>query len=49
MDQSGKICKVNIPDIQVAYPVDELVKCLPDERAFGNANKYQAQPKLWKI
>ena len=33
-DISGKIHKVNVQDVRVAFPVDELIKCLPHEKAF---------------
>ena len=44
--ESGKNCKVNVQDVKVTYPVDGLIKYLPNEKAFGHASKYQALPKI---
>ena len=35
--ESGKIHKATVQNIKVTYPVDELLKCAPDEKAFGHA------------
>ena len=43
-DESGNICKINIQDVKIKYPVNELIKCLPDDKAFGHAAKYCAYP-----
>ena len=32
IDESQKTWKVNVQDIKITYPVDELIKCLPDEK-----------------
>ena len=32
-----KIYKVNVQDVKVIYPVEKLIKCLPDEKAFGHS------------
>ena len=48
-DISGKTCNGNVQDVQhakVTYPVDELVKYIPNENAFGLAMKYRSHPKL---
>ena len=45
MDESGKTHKVNVQDIKITYPVEELIKCLPDDKTFGCAAKYHAHPK----
>ena len=44
--KSGKIHKVNVQDGKVTNPVDELIKCLPDKKAFWHASKWHVQPKL---
>ena len=46
MEESGKIHKVNVQDVKIAYPTDELIKCLLNEKAFGHATNYQAHPNL---
>ena len=46
MDKSGKIHKVNVQDVKVTYPVNELIKYLHDETAFRCTTKYRAHPKL---
>ena len=45
IDKSGRTCKVNVQDVKVTYLVNELIKCLPDDKAFGHATKYCAHPK----
>ena len=45
IDESGKIHKVNVQDVKVTYPFNELIKCLPDNKAFGCAATYHAHPK----
>ena len=42
----GEVCKVNVQDIKTTYPVDELIRYIPDETAFGCATNYQAHLKL---
>ena len=46
VDKSGMICKVNVQYIKVTYPVDKLIKCLPDAKAFGQPTKYWVHLKL---
>ena len=46
VDKSDKICRVNVKDLQIICLVDELIKCLPHEKAFGYASKYHTHPKL---
>ena len=41
-----KSCKIH--KVKVTYPVDELIKCLSAEKAFGFAAKYVAHSKLMK-
>ena len=45
IDASGKTCKVNVQDVKMIYPVDELIKYIPDDEAFGCAAKYHAHLK----
>ena len=45
MDESGNTCKVNVQDVKIMYPVNELIKKLPDDETFGHAGKYHAHPK----
>ena len=42
---SSKTHKVNVQDVKIMYPVDDLIKCLPVEIAFRPAAKYHAHPK----
>ena len=42
MDQSGKICNVNVQDVKSTCPANELRKCLPDDKAFACTVKYHA-------
>ena len=30
----------------VTYPVNELIKCLPDKKSFGCTSKYWVHPEL---
>ena len=46
MDESGKFCKVNVQDINVTYPVNVLIRHLPEETASGCATKYKTHPKI---
>ena len=45
MDNSGKTRKVNEQDVKIIYPVDNLIRCLLDDKVFGSSNKYSAHPK----
>ena len=50
----GKLRTANIQDIKPQYPVDEVLKHLPDSKCFGRAAKYVAHPNLlsdlgWKL
>ena len=45
IDESGMTWKVNVQDVKITYPVEALIKCLPDEKAVGHAAKYCAHPK----
>ena len=45
-DVGDKSCKVNVQHIKITYPGDELINCLPDEKAFGHVTKYYVHPKL---
>ena len=50
MDGSGKILNVNVWGIKVTYPVDKLMKCLPDEKAVSHAAlRFEHTQSLWKI
>ena len=46
IDESGKIQKNNVWDVGATYQVDELIKCLPDQKAFGCATKCQVHLKI---
>ena len=39
MDKSHKTHNVNAQDVKITYPVNELIKCLPEDKAFGCAAK----------
>ena len=39
---SGNTHKVNVQDVRIMYPVNKLIKCLPDDNFFGYAAKYHA-------
>ena len=45
MDEYGKTCKVNVQDVKIPYPVNELIKCLPDDKACGHGGKYHVHLK----
>ena len=45
MEEGRKTHKVNVQDVKIRYPVDKLIKCLPDVKAFGNASKCHVHPK----
>ena len=54
MSADGKLRTANIQDIKPQYPVDEVLKHLPDSKCFGRAAKYVAHPNLlshlgWKL
>ena len=42
----GKIRTSNIRDVKPQYPVDDILKHLPDHQAFGRQTKYVAHPNL---
>ena len=50
LGESGKTHKVNVQVVIIMYLVDELVKCLPDDKVFGHATdlhlKKQRGPQL---
>ena len=35
-EKCGKTQKVNFQDVKITYPIDELIKCLPNEKAYNN-------------
>ena len=35
MDEISKSHKVNVQDVKVTYPADELIKCLPHKKVLG--------------
>ena len=43
---NGKSQRFNVQDVKITYPVDELMNCISDEKAFGCEAKYYACPKL---
>ena len=45
IDESYKTQKVNVQNVKIMYQVDKLIKCLPNEKAFGNAVKYNAHQR----
>ena len=32
IDESGRAWKVNVQDVKITYPLNELIKCLADEK-----------------
>ena len=42
----GKEKQANIRDIKHQYPVDNILKHLPDDKTFGRAARYVAHPRL---
>ena len=40
VNESGKTPQVNAQDVKIMCWVAELIKCLPDKKAFGHAAKY---------
>ena len=40
------IWMVNLQDVQITIPVDDVIKCLPDAKALGCTTKYWAHPKF---
>ena len=48
IDKSGKTHKTNVQDVKIRYPVDELIKYLPDDIALGHAVTYCAHLKHMK-
>ena len=45
-DENGSIHKVNIEDVKITYPIDELMTCLTDEKALWHVAKYQGHMTL---
>ena len=33
-DDSTKTQRVNVPEVKITYPVDEVIRCLPHEKTF---------------
>ena len=46
--QSCKIHKVNVNDVRMTYPVDELIKCLPDEKFMDVLQSMEQIGNSWK-
>ena len=44
MDESGKTHKANVQVVKIMFPVNELIKCLPNDKAFGHDAKYHTHP-----
>ena len=44
-DENNKSHKLHVKDVKNRYPVNGLIKYLPDGKAFGHAAKYDAHPK----
>ena len=44
--QNGMTQKVNVQDVKSMYFIDELIKCLTEEKALQHAARYQAHLKL---
>ena len=44
--EGGKICEVDIQNVNVMYPTDDMIKYLPDETVFGLVTKYRSYSKL---
>ena len=34
VDEGGKVCKVNFQDVKITWPVNELIRYLPDMNTF---------------
>ena len=45
INESGKTPKINVQDLKIMYPVDELIKCLPNDKASGCTVNYCAHTK----
>ena len=45
LDKSGKTQQADVQDVKIRYQVDEQMKCLLDEKAFGCTAKYHAHLK----
>ena len=43
MDESSENHNVNVQDAKISYPVDELIKYLPDDNTFGHVVRYCTQ------
>ena len=46
VNKGSKVSKVNVQGVKITYPIDELIRYLSDETAFGYATKYKAHLKL---
>ena len=46
IDESSKTQKVNLQDVKIMYPLYEVIKCVPDAKAFGHAARYHVHTKL---
>ena len=44
-DKNSQIHKVNVQAVKITYTVNELIKSLPDDKAFRGTAKYHAHPK----
>ena len=45
MEDSGKTHKGNVQDVKITFPVNTLIKCLPNDKMSGWAAKYHAHLK----
>ena len=48
IDESGKTCKVNVLDVKITYPVNELIKCLLDEKSFLTYSQVLSTSKTYR-
>ena len=45
MGENGETHKINVQDVKMTYPVNGLIKHLPDDKALGCVAKYDARSK----
>ena len=45
IDKGDKTQKVNVQDMIITYPVDDLIQCLPDDKIFGICSQISCTSK----
>ena len=45
MDNIGKTNKVDVQDVKITYLINDVIRCLPYDKAFGHSAKHHLHLK----